>query len=137
MRRIMLVVAVVALVLAVPTTASAHKLRKGFSAKQAREVAQNFAFSHFFFTENDIVSSPINFSQKQFCSRASKHKVFCGVGWLYEDAFSDSVAECIGESRSKLRRHSNIVATRLTGEPQCQQVARANARGHLEARIAD
>jgi hypothetical protein len=137
MRRMMLVVAVVALVLALPTTASAHKLRKGFAVGQAREVAQNFAFSHFFFTEDDIVTSPVNFAQRQFCTRASKHKVFCVVGWIYEDAFSDAAADCIGEVKSKLKRRSNVVVSRLTSEPQCQQFARANARSHLEARMAD
>jgi|Tabmets5t2r1_1033131.scaffolds.fasta_scaffold74961_2 hypothetical protein len=136
MKKLILVSAVLAFVLAMPATASAHKLRKGFAVGQARAAASEFAAEHFFFTEEDIVSAPTNYTSRGFCTRASKHKVFCAVGWIYEDAFSEHAADCVGETRSKLRRNSNLVVTRLQGV-ECEQFARADGRARLNARMGE
>jgi hypothetical protein len=138
MKKLMLVVAVVAVMLALPATASAHKLRAGFAVKQGRAIAQDYAFSHFFFTEADITSSPVNWTGKQYCNRLSKHVVVCVVGWIWDDAFSDDSVICTGNARSKLKRTSFKVKTVLRAVSCAPPPAPATAnRSRLEARMSD
>lgn len=138
MKKLMLVVAVVALMLALPATASAHKLRKGFAVQQGREIAQDYAFSHFSFTEADITTSPVNWTARQFCNRNSPHVVVCAVGWIWEDAFSDDSVICTGNARSKLKRTSFKVKTVLRAVSCAPPAAPATAtRSRLEARMSD
>ena len=134
MKKLMMVVAVVALMLALPATASAHKLRTGFAVKQGRAIAQDYAFSHFFFTEADITTSSINWTGKQYCTRESKHVVVCAVGWLWEDAYSDDAVICTGNARSTLKRTSNKVKTVLRAVG-CEPATAAATRSRLEARM--
>jgi hypothetical protein len=114
MKKLMMIVAVVALILALPATASAHKLRKGFAVKQSQAVAQDFATSHFFFTEQDTVFFYNGgYTQKELCQRLSKHKILCEVVWGYRDETSGDEARCVGDANSKLKRRSNKVVTTL------------------------
>ena len=135
-KKLVLIAAVVALVLALPATASAHKLGKGFAVKQGRAIAQDYAFSHFFFTEADITSSPINWTGRQYCTRISKHVVVCAVGWVWEDAFSDDAVICTANARSTLKRTSFKVKTVLRAV-SCEPAAATVTRGRLEARMGD
>jgi hypothetical protein len=137
MKKLMLVVAVIGLMLALPATASAHKLRTGFAVKQARTVAQDFAFSHFIFTEQDAVIPVDGYTSREFCTRFSPHKVGCAVGWVYDDATSDDAAACVGDAKSKLKRRSNKVVTTLReSDVGCGLLpATANARNQVRAAL--
>jgi len=114
MKKLMLVVALVAvIILAMPATASAHKLGKGQAVKLSRQVAQDFAFSHFIFTEQDAVIPVDGYTSREFCTRFSQHRITCAVGWVYQDETSGEAAGCLGDAQSKLKRRSNKVLTTL------------------------
>jgi hypothetical protein len=136
MKKLMLAVVLAAvIILAMPATASAHKLRKGFAVQQSRAVAEDFAFSHFFFSEQDAVIPVDGYTSREFCTRFSQHKIRCAVGWVFDDVNSDDAAACVGDAKSKLKRRSNKVVTSLReSDVGCELVpAAANARAQVRA----